>query len=269
MYLDYSSLWHFHAAGWNGVYNYETFTTTYIDGDTSVNGQYYYKQFRSVHTITNSVDNTYMLYGPNLLREDTNGDFLYYYNGSESTNLFNANIAAANVGDSFPAPGATCNVENIEYLSLGTQTLKHLYGAVNMPQAGIAEGIGYVGPTCSLGVEGNEVLVCYYRLGDSLCFASGYEYGDFPEPQYMSLGTSELPSSEFSIYPNPVNDQLTIEGSQDTFQWLCSDVTGKIIANGKVEQTTIVDVSQWNAGIYFLYLINADGNRTTQKLVVE
>jgi hypothetical protein len=273
VYLDYSSLWHFHGAGWNGIYGYETFTTTYIDGDTTVNGQDYYKQYRYVHTITNStpVSETYQLYGPSLLREDTDHNFVYYYNGSESMFLFNDSIAGSNIGDPFPALGANCNVENIVYLTIGGQTVKHVYGTVNnMTAAGIAEGIGYIGPTCGLGVEGNENMVCYYRSGDSVCFQNGFDYNDFPEPQYMNVGTEELDDSGITIYPNPVSDQLVIEQlhGENLVTWLCFDATGKLVADGTTEKKSIINVSTWKAGIYFLQLIEGEGKVTVRKIAV-
>jgi len=271
VYLDYSSLWHYHGAGWNGVYGYETFTTSYIDGDTTVNGQDYYKYFRYVHTITNSTpqSETYQLYGPSLLREDDDYNFVYYYNGSESINIFNDSLANANIGDPLPAWGANCNVENIVYLTIGGQTVKHLYGAVNnMTAAGIAEGIGYVGPTCAIGVEGNENLVCYYRLGDSVCFQSGFDPSDFPEPQYMNLGNGELSNAEMNVYPNPAGEQLVIDATSN-IKWLCYDSAGKLMSYGHADKQTIVDVSKFTAGIYFLHLVNEEGINTVQKVVIE
>lgn len=273
VYLDYSSLWHYHAAGWNGVFAYETYTTAYIDGDTSVNGQDYYKQFRYVHTITYSTpqNDAYMLYGPSLVREDASNNFVYYYNGSESLFLDNSSIASASIGDPFPAPGATCTVESMVNQTIGSQTVNHLYGAVNMPQAGIVEGIGYAGPTCALGVEGNEILVCYYRLGDSVCFASGFEPEDFPEPQYMSLGNEELNSFEIAVYPNPANEELIIDPIQqaDVINWMCYNATGKLVARGEADKLTTVSVSDWTAGIYFLHLVNTQGSDTVRKIVIE
>lgn len=272
VYLDYSSLWHFHGSGWNGVYGYETFTTSYMDGDTTVNGQDYYKQFRYVHTITYSTptSETYVLYGPGLVREDASNNFVYYYNGSESVFLDNATIAAANVGDPFPAPGATCTVESVINHTIGTQTVNHLYGAVNMPEAGIVEGIGYAGPTCALGVEGNEIMVCYYRLGDSVCFTNGFASEDFPEPQYLNLGTEELNNTDVSVYPNPASEELVIDPLQmDLIHWSCYDATGKLVANGEAGKQTVVDVSSWNPGIYFLHLLNVERTNTVRKIVIE
>ena len=274
IYLDYSSLWHYYIAGWNGIYGFESFSTMYIDGDTTVNGQDYYKRFRYVHTITNSTppSDSYMLYGPALIREDVNNNFVIYDSntGSESVFLDNDAILAANTGDPFPAPGATCNVQSVASLSIGSQPIKHLHGSVNMPVVGIAEGIGYVGPICAVGVEGSEILVCYYRLGDSLCFATGHAPEDFPVPQYMSLGMAEMNNSAVKVYPNPANKQLNIEFSQDqTFQFYsCHDATGKLIQKGSIEPQTKIDVSNWDSGIYFLHLTNAEQILTIQKVVI-
>lgn len=272
IYLDYSSVWHYYMSGWNGIYGFESFTTSYIDGDTTVNGQDYYRQFRYVHTITNSMppSDSYQLYGPGLIREDANHNFVIYNNGSESLLLDNVTIAAANTGDPFPAPGATCNVENVVSLSLGSQPIKQLHGSVNMPVVGIAEGIGYVGPICAVGVEGSEILVCYYRLGDSLCFASGFSPEDFPVPQYMGLGTTEWNSSAIKVYPNPANKQLNMVVQDETFQFYsCYDATGKLIRKGSLGQHTKMDVSSWDTGIYFLYLTNAEQILKIQKVIIE
>lgn len=272
VYLDYSSLWHYYAGGWNGVYTYEQFTTTYIDGDTSVNGQDYYKQFRYVHLITNSTWHSYTLYGPNLIREDDDNNFVYYSNGSESVFLYNDSIAGANIGDAYPAIGANCNVEDILYPTLGGQTLKHVYGAVtSMTTAGIVEGIGYVGPTCGVGVEGNEILVCYYRSSDSVCFAGGFAPEDFPEPQYMSVGHHEFNDSEISIYPNPASEQIFIEQFHDAnaISWLCFNAMGKLVAEGPAGKNTTIDISAWKAGIYFLHLVEENEKVTVRTIAVD
>lgn len=275
IYLDYSSLWHYYIAGWNGIYGFESFSTIYIDGDTTVNGQDYYKRFRYVHTITNSTppSDSYMLYGPALIREDVNNNFVIYDSnaGSESVFLDNAAIVAANTGDPFPAPGATCNIESVASLSIGSQPIKHLHGSVNMPVVGIAEGIGYVGPICAVGVEGSEILVCYYRLSDSLCFTTGYSPEDFPVPQYMSLGMAKMINSAIKVYPNPASTQLNIDNLQnENFQsYSFYDTAGKSIEQGALEQQTRIDISTWGPGIYFLHLTNTEQILQIRKVVIE
>lgn len=75
---------------------------------------------------------------------------------------------------------------------------------------------------------------------------------------------------DFNIYPNPVDDQLTIRhyanGNMDVS---VMDASGRVVYQQQMFGTTsYVNVSDWEGGLYFVVLQDEDGNTSTQRLVV-
>ncbi len=68
------------------------------------------------------------------------------------------------------------------------------------------------------------------------------------------LGSSSIPSS-LSIFPNPVNTRLFIQGSQDYTTFSISDVSGKQMLQERVLSASGIDVTTLSPGIYFLHLV--------------
>ncbi len=59
----------------------------------------------------------------------------------------------------------------------------------------------------------------------------------------------------FSIYPNPVNDQLTIQAENELSNAtvVIMDLFGRVITEEKLNpQQTIINTSTLNSGVYFL-----------------
>ena len=78
---------------------------------------------------------------------------------------------------------------------------------------------------------------------------------------YVSVVENE--DLEFSIYPNPVRETLTVKANGDWSSYSIIGLDGQIISQG----TTIsqIDVSGLPQGIYILQL-NHEGGSTVQKL---
>lgn len=68
------------------------------------------------------------------------------------------------------------------------------------------------------------------------------------------LSTNRINSKDnFSIYPNPVKDILTIEGISPNTQLIITDLTGKTILSTTVKDNKgSIDVSRLPAGVYFI-----------------
>ncbi|HQV01734.1 MAG TPA: T9SS type A sorting domain-containing protein, partial [Bacteroidia bacterium] len=82
--------------------------------------------------------------------------------------------------------------------------------------------------------------------------------------------------ANFSMYPNPANALVTInlfsDESQDATINLI-DITGRVVYTQTIsiaegDQKMELDINQITKGIYFLQL-NANGDKTVQKLVIE
>jgi hypothetical protein len=73
---------------------------------------------------------------------------------------------------------------------------------------------------------------------------------------------------DFSIFPNPTTDKITVKTSYNFYDlpYVIYDQIGRQIVSGKIEkQTTTVDISKLEAGIYFLQ-INGQ-NKQTFKII--
>lgn len=71
-----------------------------------------------------------------------------------------------------------------------------------------------------------------------------------------------------SVYPNPANNELTIEGAQNTSMVLC-DVVGKVVMERKLNSAKeTIDISFLNSGVYVVQIYDAvSGTKTAKKLV--
>jgi hypothetical protein len=271
VYLDYTCQWHFYASGWTGIHSFEEFTTVYMDGDTTIGGQQYYKQFRYRYSNTYTYPSyVYDLTGPYFVREDAGGNSYYYslYYGIESLFMDNVAIAAANVNDSMPVPGSSCTVSSIVNHSIASQTLHQLMG-INYNPGGLLEGVGYVGPVCAIGVEGGTILCSYSRQGETLGFCTIPDT-DFPVPTYQTAGINMPTDSPVSIYPNPATEYIVIDPNTDGELTLkLTGSLGEKIKELPVTGKTTLDVSSLRPGIYFVTVYDNGHAVYNHKLVIE
>ncbi|MEM5564348.1 T9SS type A sorting domain-containing protein [Psychroserpens sp. AS72] len=90
-------------------------------------------------------------------------------------------------------------------------------------------------------------------------------YFDFNAPIITNTYTTEIAEDDLSVldfnlietkvYPNPVNDILTIESDAAIHQATCYDINGRIIINSSFnESLTQLDMSPLKSGIYFIKL---------------
>ena len=76
-----------------------------------------------------------------------------------------------------------------------------------------------------------------------------------------NTGTNELKNNLFSIYPNPANDQITIEAKQEMMgkKYEIIDNLGRIIIEGKINNSsTTIQLENVAAGVYF-FRVNEEG----------
>jgi len=83
-------------------------------------------------------------------------------------------------------------------------------------------------------------------------------------------GIDELQIADFSVYPNPASNQLTIEnGLELEMQISIMNIEGKIIYTNEFSGTSsTIDVSNLNAGIYLVQIFTESGN-TVNRVVIE
>lgn len=85
--------------------------------------------------------------------------------------------------------------------------------------------------------------------------------------QVLNTESLTIQDSEWSVYPNPVSDELSITTSSVS-QVQLIDLTGKMVWSGQINQgTTKLSLAQLEGGVYQIVLQSPAG-RSTQKIVV-
>ncbi len=125
-------------------------------------------------------------------------------------------------------------VENGQDQYLGTATMEDLPIRMQLPEYGI---------------------YCFYVVAANLAGES--EPSNIACVNYGSVGIEEN-TATFNIYPNPVNDKLYIETEANIEEISIYDAFGRLMTkvNG---QTTTVDVSEYNAGVYIMKVRSNNG----------
>lgn len=83
-----------------------------------------------------------------------------------------------------------------------------------------------------------------------------------------TIGVNEISAEGFSIYPNPANTYLNIDG-KGTYSYEIYDLTGRIVLyNGNANGISKIDVSNMVAGVYFVR-ISGNNGKTVQKIIIE
>ncbi len=81
---------------------------------------------------------------------------------------------------------------------------------------------------------------------------------DPEQPEEPGEGVEELTSS-FNIYPNPVNDKLYIETQTQTLTVEIYDIYGRQQSMVNGQQSTVIDVTNLNSGVYFVKVVSSEG----------
>lgn len=97
---------------------------------------------------------------------------------------------------------------------------------------------------------------------------SSYVYG-LPTTT-LALQEESLNKVEVFIYPNPTNDNLTIESKNTAIKnFVITSVLGKIVKEVKqTSQSLTIDVSNWSPGTYFMKGQTIDGAIFNHKIIV-
>ncbi len=82
------------------------------------------------------------------------------------------------------------------------------------------------------------------------------------------LDAIEENETEFTIYPNPVNNTLNINGGNTEFSYVMFNGMGQMVANGKAQGAEQINVSDMAKGVYFLRITTGTQTRV-EKIVVE
>jgi hypothetical protein len=110
----------------------------------------------------------------------------------------------------------------------------------------------------------------FSELNFTYCVIANYEGGS-SVPQCVEV-KGELSidenESEFSVYPNPVNNTLYINGGNAEYTYTMYNGMGQAVASGKAQGTEQISVEDMAEGIYFLRLTSGTQVRV-EKVVVK
>ncbi len=82
------------------------------------------------------------------------------------------------------------------------------------------------------------------------------------------VGVNDKDAFEFSVYPNPAKASITVTNGENSIIRIL-DITGKVMLTTTANSDSeIINISELNAGIYFVSMTNNDGT-ATMRLVVE
>lgn len=125
---------------------------------------------------------------------------------------------------------------------------------------------------CNEGVPNITVDTTSFQIGSmnslmqSSCFVSDVTF-QVGSGQRLNTFCSSVGINEFDllvncfIYPNPVDDEFTLEGTSEKGVIRISDMSGKIISTqNSASERTMISCSELSAGIYFLNYTNGTGN---------
>lgn len=110
---------------------------------------------------------------------------------------------------------------------------------------------------------------------DEKIILAGYSYvsggSEFEVARFLNdgtVGTEDFQNVEFSLYPNPANEKITIASSNATsnYQIAIFDVLGKKIITSEIQNMGSIDVSALASGTY-LVKINAENKTSTLRFV--
>jgi hypothetical protein len=85
---------------------------------------------------------------------------------------------------------------------------------------------------------------------------------------YNTLAVPLTPEMKLSVYPNPANDELNIEGLTESTRYRLLTVTGACLQQGTLEPGyTTLSTKNFVSGIYILELTDSNGQRNMTRII--
>lgn len=136
----------------------------------------------------------------------------------------------------------------------------------------VIQGIGntnYMFPTLDFAPQGP--LRCYQETNSSLFINPYYTYGNWNKTDCEQLIViNNLPEKKtknsISIFPNPTNNYLNINGIELSSEYRIYDTTGRKVSQGVFLNSNTINIQTLENGIYYIEIKNID-LKTTKKFV--
>ena len=186
--------------------------------------------------------------------------------GSHSFNIVDANGCLSNTINVTITEPTAINVSHVSTDEVagndGTIDLTVGGGSPNYSFSWTGPG-GFTANTEDLSGLAGGTYTCTITDANGCVISSG----DIVIEGISGIGENDF---EFSIYPNPASDQLTITSEMTDVNFTLIDNSGKIVQENKlISNNSTIDVSKLAAGIYTIRLTTNDGQISVSKLVIE
>lgn len=265
--LDQTSMWSYYKTGWQGPTTTTNYRTITIDGDSTIQGQTYFKRY------IQGVDQV-LMGGPtptttivpkqffDLVRDDAN--YFYTNNNGQDTAIMDFTRA---VGDSVYLGGICADsLSQIDSLFLGNTALRkwNFYSYNILPYI---EGVGTInnlvlGNHCV--ITGNSYgLVCYEKQGEQLILNPNINC-----QVYNSISQMNEKGLYLKVYPNPTSGLLQIEYAFSLEKRIeILNTNGQLIfAKETNQEVSTLDMTNYPKGAYFLRVTSEKGTETKKIL---
>jgi hypothetical protein len=104
-------------------------------------------------------------------------------------------------------------------------------------------------------------------------YVAGISSGIIFKIQDASFGTSDFEKNEFSLFPNPAKNSISIKLSNENLATKIAvfDLTGKLILSQKLENNpeNTISISSITKGIYMVSVETENGVSYSKKLIIE
>jgi len=80
-----------------------------------------------------------------------------------------------------------------------------------------------------------------------------------------------LKDLNFTVYPNPANDQVVIKAVPGTYELSVYNILGELVHRGTIDHSIYLNVAKWGKGIYTIELKDENNynNKAVQKLIIQ
>lgn len=111
-----------------------------------------------------------------------------------------------------------------------------------------------------------QVTDLKFRESDNRLFVFTYGRGSWATTlDFLSVGSEEVKLTNFSVYPNPANNLISID-TKEELRVSIFDQKGSRVINSTSKS---IDVSSLSAGLYMIHLENNEGLVGTEKFIIK
>ena len=229
-----------------------TTTATFVSSPTSITdspGSDYSNNQNKTIELTNSID----------LSTAINANLTFYARWDIENNFDYAQIQVSTDN------GATWIPQCGQYTNLGTNNQS---GATNEPVYDDSQ-TSWVQENISLSdYLGSTIKIRFQLVTDGGNTRDGFYFDDLKVNVVdQALSTDDFIQNNFSMYPNPVTNQLTISSQLNDYNYAIYTIHGQRLATvKKLNQSSQIDFSNYDTGMYFID-IELEGKKSTFKII--